>query len=177
MMNEKEQTIASIWNLQSDMTDIATYRMGWDYQKAHDVVGNAIIKAVENVDKYDGSKGTVRNWLWSLVMRSCLDNVRSHAVSRTVSTGDTVFLENIGGSYDVDYDGVSVSTTDFWREVALLVNNREYGVLVRRFRDDMSYADIAEIEGIPKGSVMSALFNAKKKLRNSPRFGSIFDLD
>jgi RNA polymerase sigma factor (sigma-70 family) len=152
-----------------------TIRLNGNSELAHDIVMDTIAKAIDNSDKYDASKGAnVKTWVQTIAYRVLTDYYRSHAVSRTSGGYTSVELDAFAGGYDVDYDGVSVEATDFWGTVQSLTNDKEYGILIRRFRDDMSYVEIAADMGIPKGSVMSGLSNAKKKLRESNSFVGMF---
>ena len=151
-----------------------TYRLRGNSELAHDVTMDAIAKAIKFQDKFNSDKASLKTWVQSIAYRTLTDYYRSHAVSKTSSGYDNGTFELLAGGYDVDYDGVLVGAVDFWGTIETLTNQKEYGCLVRRFRDDMSYTDIAEDMGIPKGSVMSALSNGKRKLRESNSFKGMF---
>ena len=164
-----------IFNTYAPLLTTITIRLDGNKGLAHDIVMDTITKAIDNADKYDASKGaSVKTWVQTIAYRVLTDYYRSHAVSKTSGGYTSVELDAFAGGYDVDYDGVSVEATDFWGTVQNLTNDKEYGILVRRFRDDMSYVEIAADMGIPKGSVMSGLSNAKKKLRESNSFVGMF---
>ncbi len=152
-----------------------TYRLRGNESLAHDVTMDAIEKAIKFQDKFNSEKASLKTWVQSIAYRTLTDYYRSHAVSKTSSGYDNATLELMAGGYEVDYGDVSVDAVDFWGTIETLTNAKEYGCLVRRFRDDMSYTDIAEDMGIPKGSVMSALSNGKKKLRESNSFKGLFE--
>lgn len=150
-------------------------RLNGDNELAHDIVMDSIIKAIDKSDLYDASKGaSITTWVKVITYRNLLDYYKSYAVSKTSGGYTSVELDALGGGYEVDFDGVSVEIDDFWGTIKTLTNDKEYGCLVRRFRDDMSYVEIAEDMGIPKGSVMSALSNAKNKLKSSNTFVGSF---
>jgi len=151
-----------------------SFRLRGNSDLAHDITMDAIAKAIKNQDKFDADKGNLKTWVSSIAYRTLTDYYRSHAVSKTSSGYDNATLDLMAGGYEVDYGDVSVDSVDFWGTIEGLTNAKEYGCLVRRFRDDMSYTDIAQDMGIPKGSVMSALSNGKKKLRESSTFSHMF---
>lgn len=151
-----------------------TIRLNGDSSLAHDIVMDSIEKAIDKQDTYCADKSGLRTWVQSIAYRTLTDYYRSHAVSKTSGGYDNATLDAMAGGYEVDYDGVSVDATDFWAGVLALTNAKEGGCLVRRYRDDMSYTDIAADMGIPKGSVMSALSNGKRKLRESATFKGLF---
>ena len=164
-----------IFDTYAPLLTTITIRLDGNKGLAHDIVMDTITKAIDNSDKYDASKGaSVKTWVQTIAYRTLTDYYRSHAVSKTSGGYTSVELDAFAGGYDVDYDGASVEASDFWGTVSAIVNTKERGILVRRFRDDMSYTEIAEDMGIPKGSVMSGLSNAKRKLRESSSFVGMF---
>ena len=145
-----------------------------DKDLAHDLTMDTICKAIDKQDQYDENKSALRTWVQRIAFTTLTDYFRSYGVKNVVSGIESETMELMAGGYDVDFDGVSVDSNDFWETVQSVVNAKEGGCLVRRYRDDMSYAEIAEDMGIPKGSVMSALSNGKNKLRKSNTFVDLF---
>ena len=141
---------------------------------AHDLTMDTLSKAIDKQDQFDATKSKLTTWVQRIAFTTLTDYFRSYGVKNVVSGIESDTMELLAGGYDVDYDGVSVDSGDFWGTIVSIVNAKEYGCLVRRYRDDMSYTDIAADMGIPKGSVMSALSNGKKKLRESNSFVGMF---
>lgn len=137
---------------------------------AYDAAMDGILKAIDNADKYDGSS-KVSTWVCTVAYRLWLDSVRSHANSRTTYTGDSVFMENIGGSYTHDFDRTDVSGV--WDVARTVLNDKQYACL-ELHSQGLKYKEIASRLSIPIGSVMSAISGAKKKLRDNPTFKSLF---
>ena len=145
-----------------------------DKDLAHDLTMDTICKAIDKQDQYDENKSALRTWVQRIAFTTLTDYFRSYGVKNVVSGIESETMELMAGGYDVDYGEVSVDSGDFWDTVLSITNAKEGGCLVRRYRDDMSYADIAVDMGIPKGSVMSALSNGKRKLRESNSFVGMF---
>ena len=166
--------IPQIWDLQSSIVKTLSFRIG-DTDKAYDIGTNAIVKAVENISKFDPNKSNLKTWVSSIAWRLFLDSHKSYH-NKNVSSGyDAQTFDTMAGSYEVDTtEKVEVSEDDFWGLVQDVLNEKQYGCTVRRFRDDMSYAEIAEDMRIPIGSVMSALSGAKNKLKSNPTFSKVF---
>ena len=141
---------------------------------AHDLTMDTLSKAIDKQAQFDATKSKLTTWVQRIAFTTLTDYFRSYGVKNVVSGIESDTMELLAGGYDVDYDGVSVDSGDFWETVLSITNAKEGGCLVRRYRDDMSYADIAADMGIPKGSVMSALSNGKRKLRDSNLFGTLF---
>lgn len=137
---------------------------------AYDAAMDGILKAIDNADKYDGSS-KVSTWVCTVAYRLWLDSIRSHANSRTTYTGDSVFMENVGGSYTHDFDRTDVSGV--WDVARTVLNDKQYACL-ELHSQGLKYKEVAERLNIPIGSVMSAISGAKKKLRDNPTFKSLF---
>ena len=156
----------------------ATQPLGYGYMlkltknpnTAYDASMEGILKAIDNADKYDGSS-KVSTWVCTVAYRLWLDSVRSHANSRTTYTGDSVFMENVGGSYTPDFDRTDVSGV--WDVARTVLNDKQYACLDLHSQG-LKYKDVAQSLNIPIGSVMSAISGAKKKLRDNPTFKSLF---
>lgn len=141
---------------------------------AHDASMDGILKAIDNADKYDGSS-KVSTWVCTVAYRLWLDSVRSHANSRTTYTGDSVFMENVGGFYTMDFNNDDISA--IWEDAKEILNDKQFACMYRFCAKDMKYKDIASDLNIPIGSVMSAISGAKKKLRDSASFKAMYSDD
>ena len=139
-------------------------------QVAHDSAMDGILKAINNMDKYNGSS-RVSTWVCTVAYRLWLDSVRSHANSKTTYTGDSVFMENVGGSYEQDFNVDNAGS--IWAIAKELLNDKQYNC-IKLFCDGLKYKEIAQRLNIPIGSVMSAISGAKKTLRENARFNSLF---
>ena len=137
---------------------------------AYDASMEGILKAIDNADKYNGSS-KVSTWVCTVAYRLWLDSVRSHSNSRTVYTGDSVFMENVGGSYTHDFDTTDVSSV--WDMARGILNDKQFNC-IKLHSDGLKYKEIAQRLNIPIGSVMSAISGAKKKLRDNGGFKSAF---
>ena len=144
-----------------------------DKDLAHDLTMDTICKAIDKQDQYDENKSALRTWVQRIAFTTLTDYFRSYGVKNVVSGIESETMELMAGGYDVDYGEVSVDSGDFGIQYYLSPTQKRV-VAVRRYRDDMSYADIAVDMGIPKGSVMSALSNGKRKLRESNSFVGMF---
>jgi RNA polymerase sigma-70 factor (ECF subfamily) len=157
-----------IFALYNDINTTLSIKTG-DRQLAHDLTMDALSKAIDRQGSFDPDKAQLKTWVSFIAHNVMLDYFRSHAVSRTSGGMDAATMDILMGGYESEPTDI-VDTDSFWDTVKTLVNDKEYGCLERRFNQDMSYADIALDMGIPKGSVMSALSNGKRKLSTSPTF-------
>ena len=133
-----------------------------DEHEAEDAVQEAFVRAIRHFDGFRGSDG--RAWLLSIVRNACFTIYR-----RRRSGGDLVeFDEEIHsperGASEPESDLANTIAADSVREglSQLAVEFRE--VLVLRELEGLSYKEIAQVAGVPIGTVMSRLARGRKQL-------------
>ncbi len=132
---------------------------------AEDVVQDAYLRALRHFGGYRG--GDMRAWLLTIVRRTCYSWLRRHkmdvlstefdeavhADSRTVEDPEEEMLRGaLRDALDQAIEGLPVE----FREVVIL-----------REVQGLSYAEIAEVVGIPVGTVMSRLSRARQRLQRA----------
>lgn len=132
-------------------------------QDAEDVVQEAYLRAFRFFDGFRGGDG--RAWLLAVVRNTCLTWLRqrgrkemvefdeqAHAAEVPLPTPETTLLQK-----------AALGSVQDCLE-ALPVEYREAFVL--RELEDMSYKEIADVSGVPIGTVMSRLSRARKRLQS-----------
>jgi RNA polymerase sigma-70 factor (ECF subfamily) len=145
--------------------NLARWMTGND-QDAEDVVQEASVRAFRFLDGYRGGDGRawfltiVRNTCQSWLRRNraheitgCLDDEREAAGRAATASGDPEAI--LLGRVD--------TATLYAALEALPLEFRE--VLVLREMEELSYKEIADIVGVPIGTVMSRLARARKRLQ------------
>jgi len=133
-----------------------------DEDAAKDLSQEAFLRAYRAIGRFDSSR-PFYPWFHQILRRLCLDHLRRkrHGVEITE------VQERVAGA-----DGREVARTRERQELRRLVHlaldrlsagDRE--ILVLREFQELSYAEIADTLGIPKGTVMSRLYYARRRLR------------
>ena len=142
---------------------------------ALDAVQNAFVKVHKNIHKFEGSS-SFYTWLYRIVMNVSIDHVRRTSRRKTLDFDERALHEES----EVAGDGALVPrVTDANPGKAAL--RRELGsaiqaalaqlpehhraVIVLREIEGMSYEEMAEALEVPKGTIMSRLFHARKKMQ------------
>jgi RNA polymerase sigma-70 factor (ECF subfamily) len=141
-------------------------------EDAMDVVQDAFIKVHKHLGTFQGNS-SFYTWLYRIVMNLGIDHVRR--TRKVVEWGDDVPLDQAAG------DGTMVpkvadsnpSRTLVRRELSEKIRQAldtlpEYhrAVILLREVEGMSYEEIAEVLQVPKGTIMSRLFHARRKMQD-----------
>ncbi len=146
-------------------------------QDALDVVQDAFIKVHRHIATFQGSS-SFYTWLYRIVMNLSIDHVRRSKKSKDLDYDDRVGRDegNVAG------DGALVprildgnpGKTVLRRELiaaiqAALDELPEYhrAVIVLREVEGLSYEEMAEVLEVPKGTIMSRLFHARRKMQST----------
>jgi len=122
-------------------------------QNAQDVVQQAAMRGLERFESYDPSR-PFKGWWFAILRNCCIDALR------TAKSAHTTSLEH-------DPPDERVNDEERWTRFAAALDQLkpDYGEILRlKYFADQSYAEIAETLNIPKGTVMSRLYLARKAL-------------
>jgi len=136
---------------------------------AEDVTMDAFLKAWQAMPGF-GRRSSIKTWLYRIARNCALDRLRAidrrRERSRPASDAGAGFLENLPDERQPGPDGIAVAEETVAQVRAALAKlPREHRVAMElRFMDGLSYAEIAAATGVSIGTVMSRLFNGKRKM-------------
>ena len=152
-----------------------------DEEQARDAVQDAFIKVYGSLDRFEGRSGFY-TWLYRIVMNQCLDRKRRDKSDREVEWKDEIDSQPSEGAPPLAGDPapggpeVQVSRLELRRIVAeaieALPDDARRTIQLREI-DGLSYKEIAEALGIPKGTVMSRLHYARRRLQEILRAAGV----
>lgn len=129
---------------------------------ADDIVQEAMLRAWRAFDGFRG--GDIKPWLLAIV-RNCWRNAGADSKRRAhtaLPDNDNVLVSE---SADPERQAAQAIESRRLDEIIALLPDEYREVLILREMDDMSYRDIAEVTGVPIGTVMSRLARARAMLR------------
>jgi len=147
-----------------------------DEEQARDVVQEAFLKAYRSLDRFEGRSGFY-TWFYRVVMNLCIDAKRRRPPGGMVEWDEARALEApVGSGFDAvdpvrqrasgpagDLERAELRET-IRRAIEALPDDARQTLLLREV-DGLSYSEIATSLGVPKGTVMSRLHHARRRVR------------
>lgn len=143
-------------------------------QDALDVVQDGFVKVHRHIDSFQGSS-SFYTWLYRIIMNLSIDHVRRRRNAKGLEYDDA-----LARSEDQAGDGALLprildgnpGKTVIRRELMGRIQKAleelpEYhrAVILLREVEGLSYEEMAEVLEVPKGTIMSRLFHARKKMQ------------
>lgn len=145
-------------------------RITGQHDDALDVVQNGFIKAFEKLADFQRDS-SFKTWLLRIVTNQALDWLRSRKVRFSVSidgTRDAAAGPTLPAEAEHGNPGGALERAELSQRLQLAIDALpadQRSVFVLHAAGDMTYGQIAEILGIPVGTVMSRLYHARRRLR------------
>jgi RNA polymerase sigma-70 factor, ECF subfamily len=146
-----------------------------DPERARDAVQEAFLKAYAALDRFEGRSGFY-TWLYRLVYNLCIDLLRRDRTGGQVEWDEEV-ARGVAAGADLGAVGAGSELADparachraelreaLARAIESLPEAARRTLLLREV-DGSSYEEIARVLGVPKGTVMSRLFYARRRVR------------
>ena len=145
------------------------YRMVGDYDSALDLTQEVFIKVYNSLARYR-SEFKFSTWIYKIAHNAAIDHLRRYAVREQAVTS----------GFDTDHRDTPVEgrrltpeqeseRKERRSEVEMVVEMlpRAYReLIVLRHSHDLSYDEIAEVTGLPLGTVKNRLFRAREAMRD-----------
>lgn len=145
------------------------FRILGDYDSALDVTQEVFIKVYNSLQRYR-SEYKFSTWLYRIAHNAAIDHIRKNsAPTQSIET------ENEEGAYQLQLESPLPTPEQDrerseWRtEIDTVVKCLPQGyreLIVLRHSGDLSYDEIAEVTGLPLGTVKNRLFRARELMRN-----------
>lgn len=136
-------------------------RMTRNEQDARDATQDTFFKVLRKIDRYNDAY-RFETWLFSIARNTCIDvhrrrKRRSESQERDVAAQAPSPLDIAQTRCEADRVHAALATLpDIYREIITLYH-----------LEGMLYREIADITGLPMGTVMNRLFRARRKLKDA----------
>lgn len=145
-------------------------------QDALDVVQESFVKVHKHIGNFQGTS-SFYTWLYRIVMNLSIDHLRRRKTGRNVEyddavlkNGDAAADENILPRMLDENPRKAVIRRELLAKMeAALAELPEYHrqVILLREVEGMSYEEMADALDVPKGTIMSRLFHARRKMQSA----------
>jgi RNA polymerase sigma-70 factor (ECF subfamily) len=125
-----------------------------DAETADDLVQDTLVRALRSEHLFHG--GDVRSWLYTILTN--LNRNRLRSLSRRPT------LTPIEDSDAPDAAGPEAGARDIERALGLLVDEQRSALLLVVL-EGLTYREVAEVQGVPIGTVMSRLARARAQIK------------
>ena len=144
------------------------YRMLNNYDASLDVTQEVFIKVYNSLDKYS-SDYKFSTWLYRIAHNAAIDYMRRNSVFQ-----QSLDVETKDGTYQLQIESQQPNPeqererTEWRNEIESVVKclptvYRE--LILLRHAQDLTYDEIAEVTGLPLGTVKNRLFRAREMMR------------
>lgn len=142
------------------------YRMVGDYDAALDLTQEVFIKVYASLSRYR-PEFKFSTWIYKIAHNAAIDHLRRHATREAVAISETDRAETTVESRRLSPEQES-ERTERCAEIETVVQMlpapyRE--LILLRHSQDLSYEEIAEVTGLPLGTVKNRLFRAREAMR------------
>ena len=125
---------------------------------AEDVLQETFLGAFQGLDSFEG-RSSVKTWLIRILVKQAAKYHRYRRIRKT---------ESIDDISEVSSSAFSVRDSDLTIDIMTMIktlSTEHREVIVLRELQGFSYEEMAEILGIPRGTVESRLFRARQELK------------
>jgi RNA polymerase sigma-70 factor (ECF subfamily) len=143
-------------------------------EDALDISQDAFVKVHRYIDRFEGS-ASFYTWLYRIVVNLGIDHLRRHGKAQTVEYDDAldrtddasasagIFPNRLGGT-----PAQALQNQELREQIQAGLDQLSAAhrtVLVLREIEGMSYSDMARVMRCSKGTIMSRLFHARKRMQ------------
>ena len=149
-----------IIQLSSRIVAQITFKMITTPEERKDIIQDIYLKVWKNLDGFQ-FKARLTTWIAQIAYHTCLNYLESKKIKITADVNaldDNIFRDEL-----VSYDDVKLILDKEIAELPIL-----YRTLITLYHQEaLSYEEIADVTGMPVGTVKSYLFRARKQLKES----------
>jgi RNA polymerase sigma-70 factor, ECF subfamily len=162
--NGEPKAFATLYDRHSRAAYCLAYRMMGEKQAAEDLAQEAFIKVWRRAGSYRAERASVRTWILSIVHNRGIDQLRSHASRRRTQ-------EKIEASAASSQPSEAFAET--WRntqaeqvrEALSTLPKEQLKILELAYFSGYTHVQIAELVGLPLGTVKGRMRLGLKKIR------------
>jgi RNA polymerase sigma-70 factor (ECF subfamily) len=159
------EAFETVYDRHSRVAYSLAFRLLGDRQSAEDLVQDAFLAVWRNAEGYTPARGSVRNWLLSIVHNRGVDRLRTlAAMSRRRDALEQVELRR-PDEPDAAALGIGRAMAGALRQELSALPGDQFEVLKLAYYGGFTHHEIAEMLGLPLGTVKSRMRLGLERLR------------
>jgi RNA polymerase sigma-70 factor (ECF subfamily) len=151
-----------------ELRSFAARRLG-SWASAEDAVQETLLRAWKSAERFDAERGSLRGWLFSILRNLLVDLARARA-RRPVTTAAVV---EAGSPDETELVLGSLTINAALRKLSADHRQVIYHCYVRQ----RPHSEVAELLGVPVGTIRSRLFYARDAMKNALAAVGATDVD
>ena len=140
------------------------FRLLGNIEDAADLCQEAFLRAYQNIHRFDENR-PFYPWLYRILKNLCLNFLKREkkqpVVAKDPDSWEKMLATSLPGPAELMLADEDIKS--LWQAINRLSESHRRILIMKHF-DNLSYAEIADIQSIPIGTVMSRLYHARKKL-------------
>ena len=145
------------------------YRMVGDYDAALDLTQEVFIKVYNSLSRYR-AEFKFSTWIYKIAHNAAIDHLRRHAVREqalvTTVDGERREISIECRRLTPEQESERKERRSEIESVVQLLPSSYRELIVLRHSHDLSYDEMAEVTGLPLGTVKNRLFRAREAMRD-----------
>lgn len=140
-------------------------------EDAWDVAQETFVKAYRHLGRFEG-QASFYTWIYRIAYNLSIDHYRSKGRKAAVHFDDDAAMESAIKDHARPVSNANPVELSDREELSRVLNDainrlsdKHRAIIVLREVEGLSYEEIADVLGVPKGTVMSRLFHARKNLQ------------
>jgi RNA polymerase sigma-70 factor, ECF subfamily len=164
--NGEPKAFATLYDRHSQAAYCLAYRMMGEKQAAEDLAQEAFIKVWRRAGSYRAQKGSVRTWIFSIVHNRGIDQLRSHASRRRTQEKIEASAASSQPSEEAFVETWRNTQAEQVREALSTLPKEQLKILELAYFSGYTHVQIAELVGLPLGTVKGRMRLGLKKIRS-----------
>ena len=156
----QNQEFTELYDQYVDRVYSFVYRRVSHKQTAEDLTSQTFIKAWENINKFNSSKGAFSSWIFTIAKNNIIDHYRKHK--------ENYALENffdLSSGEDVEKQSGLRHELEQIKKYLDQLSPEQKEIIIMRVWDDLSFKDIAEILSKNEAAVKMNFYRGMQKLQ------------
>ena len=163
--NQDPHAFATLYDRHSRAAFSLAYRMMGDHQAAEDILQESFLKLWRSASSYRAERASLRTWLLSIVHNRAIDQLRSRATKRRTQQK----IEAVAPRYEAS-EAFGHTLANFQREqvreALRSLPEEQLKTLELAYFSGYTHVEIAELLGVPLGTVKGRMRLGLKKVRD-----------